>query len=53
MFSPREVAELHREKAELLEENASLKKGLEVLLGRYFSPGGCGSFPVSCPLDQQ
>ena len=53
MFSPREVAELHREKAELLEENASLKKGLEVLLGRYFSPGGCGSCPVSCPLDQQ
>jgi len=33
----REVAELHREKMELLEENASLKKGLEFLLGRYFS----------------
>jgi len=28
-----EVAKLHREKMELLEENASLKKGLEFLLG--------------------
>jgi hypothetical protein len=34
----REVAELHREKAELLEENARLQKGLEFLLGWYFSP---------------
>jgi len=36
------VAELHREKMELLEENASLKKGIEFLLGRYFSPGDAG-----------
>jgi len=33
-----EVAELYREKAELLEDNARLQKGLEFLLGRYFSP---------------
>jgi hypothetical protein len=32
------VAELHREKAELLEENARLQKGLEFLLGWYSSP---------------
>jgi hypothetical protein len=31
------VADLHREKPELLEENASLKKGLAFMLGRYFS----------------
>jgi hypothetical protein len=31
-----EVAELHREKMEFLEENASLKKDLEFLLGRTF-----------------
>jgi len=36
----REVAELHREKMELLDENASLKK-VEFLFGRFFSPGGC------------
>ena len=36
MFSPREVAELHHEKTQLLGENASLKKGLEFLLGRHF-----------------
>jgi hypothetical protein len=41
----REVAELHREKTEFLEENASLKKGLEFLLGRYFSRGDCSSCP--------
>ena len=51
MFSPTK-SELHREKAELLED-ARLQKGLEFLLGRYFSPGGCGSCPVSCPLDEQ
>ena len=49
----REVADLHREKMELLEENASLKKGLEFLLGRYFSPSDCSSCPFSCPLDEQ
>ena len=49
----REVAELHREKAELLEENARLQKGLEFLLGRYVSPGDCSSGPVFCPLDEQ
>jgi hypothetical protein len=32
------VAELHREKTELLEENARLQKGLEFLLGWYSSP---------------
>jgi hypothetical protein len=32
---------LQPDKAELLEENASLKKGLEFLPGRYFSPGDC------------
>ena len=47
----REVAELHRQKMELLEENARLQKGLEFLLGRYFSPGDCSSCP--CPLDEQ
>jgi hypothetical protein len=47
----REVAELHREKMELLEENASLKKGLEFLLGRYFSPGE--SSPYLCHRDEQ
>jgi len=49
----REVAELHHEKLELLKENASLKKGLEFLLGWYFSPGDCSSCPRSCPLDEQ
>ena len=49
----REVAELHREKAELLEVNARLRKGLEFLLGRYFSPGDCSSRPFSCPLGEQ
>jgi hypothetical protein len=49
----REVTELHREKTELLEENASLKKGLEFLLGRYFSPGDCSSRPFSCQGDEQ
>ena len=49
----REVAELHREKMELLEENASLKKGLEFLLGRYFSPDDCSSCPWSCRPDEQ
>jgi hypothetical protein len=49
----REVAELHREKTELLEENARLQKGLEFLLGWYFSPGDCSSCPRSCPLDEQ
>ncbi len=49
----REVAELHREKMELLEENASLKKGLEFLLGRYFSPGDCSSCSFSCSIDEQ
>ena len=49
----REVAELHREKMELLEENASLKKGLEFLLGRYFSSGDCSSCPFSCQRDEQ
>jgi hypothetical protein len=39
----REVAKLHREKTELLEENSSLKKGLEFLLGRL----------ASCLLDEQ
>jgi hypothetical protein len=53
MFSPREVAELHHEKTQLLGENASLKKGLEFLLGRYFSADGCGLCHVSCPLDEQ
>jgi hypothetical protein len=47
----REVAELHREKMELLKENARLQKGLEFLLGRYFSPGDCS--PRPCPLDEQ
>jgi len=37
----------------LIEENASLKKGLEFLLGRYFSPGDCSSCPLSCPLVEQ
>jgi hypothetical protein len=49
----REVAELHREKMELLEENASLKKGLAFMLGRYFSPGDCRSCPFSCQGDEQ
>jgi hypothetical protein len=49
----REVAELHREKMELLEENASLKKGLDFLLGRYVSLGDCNSCRFSCPLDEQ
>jgi len=53
MFSPREVAELHREKAELHEENASLKKGLEFLLGRYFSPGDCSSLLSPAAIDEQ
>jgi hypothetical protein len=48
-----EVAELHREKLELLEENASLKKGLEFLLGRYSSPDDCGSCPFSCQRDEE
>jgi hypothetical protein len=47
----REVAELHREKAELLEVNARLKKGLEFLLSRYFSPGESG--PCLCHRDEQ
>jgi hypothetical protein len=47
----REVADLHREKLELLKENASLKKGLEFLLGRYPSPGDCSACPR--PLDEQ
>ena len=46
----REVAELHREKAELLEVNARLQKGLEFLLGRYFLPGDRSLCP--CPLDE-
>jgi hypothetical protein len=49
----REVAELHHEKAELLEENARLQKGLEFLLGRYFSPSDCNSCRFTCPLDEQ
>jgi hypothetical protein len=49
----REVAELHREKMELLEENASLKKGLDFLLGRYSSPGDCKACRFSCLLDEQ
>jgi hypothetical protein len=49
----REVAELHREKMELLEENARLQKGLEFLLGRYVSPGDCSSHPFSYPLDER
>ena len=49
----REVAELHREKMELLEQNASLKKGLEFLLGRYSSPGDCSSCRFSCSRDEQ
>jgi hypothetical protein len=49
----REVAELHREKTELLEENASLKKGLDFMLGRYVSLGDCNSCRFSCPLDEQ
>jgi hypothetical protein len=40
-------------KMALLAENASLKKGLEFLLSRYFSPGDCGSCSFSCPLDAQ
>ena len=49
----REVAELHREKMELFEENARLQKGLEFLLGWYFSPGDYSSCPCSSPLDEQ
>jgi hypothetical protein len=48
-----EVAELHREKTELLEENASLKKGLDFMLGRYVSLGDRNSCRFSCPLDEQ
>jgi hypothetical protein len=49
----REVAELHREKMALLQENASLRKGLEFLLGQYFSPGDCSSCPSPAPIDEQ
>jgi hypothetical protein len=49
----REVAELHREKTELLEENASLKKGLEFLLGRCSPPSACHSCCSSCVQDEQ
>jgi hypothetical protein len=49
----REVAELHREKMELLEENASLKKGLEFLLDRYSPPSACHSCCSSCVQDEQ
>jgi len=49
----REVAELHRKKLELLEENARLQKGLEFLLDRYSSPGDRSLCPFSCPLDEQ
>ena len=41
------------EKMGLLEENARLQKGLEFLLGRHFSPGGCGSVHCLFPLDEQ
>jgi hypothetical protein len=36
-----------------VEENASLKKGAEFLLGRHFLPGDYSSHPFSCPLDEQ
>jgi hypothetical protein len=49
----REVAELRCEKTQLLEENASLKKGLDFMLGRYVSPDDCNSCRLSCPLDEQ
>ena len=49
----REVAELHREKAELLEENARLQKGLEFLLDRYSPPSGRSSCCFSCGQDEQ
>jgi hypothetical protein len=49
----REVAEPQREKMALLEENASLKKGLEFLRDRYSPPSDCNSCPFSCPLDEQ
>jgi hypothetical protein len=48
----REVAELHREKMALLEENAS-KKGLEFLLDRYSPPSACHSCCSSCVQDEQ
>jgi hypothetical protein len=47
------VAELHREKTQLLEENASLKKGLDFMPGRYVSPDDCNSCRLSRPLDEQ
>jgi hypothetical protein len=49
----REVADLHREKIELLGENATLQKGLEFLLGRYSPPSGCSSCCFSCAQDEQ
>jgi len=52
MFSPTK-SELHREKAELLEENARLQKGLEFLLARYSPPSGCSSSCFSCVQDEQ
>ena len=36
--------------ARLLEENASLKKRLKFLLGRYFSPGDSSSCPPPARL---
>jgi len=32
---------------------ASLKEGLELPLGRYFSLGDCSSCPFSCPLNER
>ena len=49
----REVAELHREKAELLEVNARLQKGLEFLLDRYSPPSACHTCRFSCAQDEQ
>jgi hypothetical protein len=49
----REVAHLHREKVELLEENARLQKGLEFLLERYSPPSACHSCCFSCAQDEQ
>ena len=49
----REVAELHCEKMELLEENARLQKGLEFLLDRYSPPSACHTCRFSCAQDEQ